>query len=49
MDKTDGPTDWVTIPIDLLMDPFLAFEALLQDATGFYFTETQTGSIYRIY
>jgi hypothetical protein len=49
MDKTAGPTDWVAIPFDLLVDPFLAFEAGLLDQTGFYFSETQTGSIYRIF
>jgi hypothetical protein len=49
MEKTAGPTDWVTIPIDVLMDPFLAFEAVLIDQTGFYISETQTGSIHRIY
>ena len=49
MAKADGPTDWLIIPIDLLMDPFLAFESLLIDPTGFYVSETQTGSIYRIY
>ena len=49
MEKTAGPTDWVTIPIDVLIDPFLAFEAVLIDQTGFYISETQTGSIHRIY
>jgi len=49
MEKTSGPTDWVTIPIDVFMDPFLVFEAVLVDQLGFYVSETQTGSIYRIY
>jgi hypothetical protein len=49
MEKTAGPMDWVLLPVDLLMDPFLAFEAMFIDQTGFYISETQTGSIYRIY
>jgi len=49
MPKDAGPGDWILIPIQLEMDPLLAFEALLIDQTGFYVSETQTGSIYRIY
>jgi len=49
MDKAAGPLDWVSLPIDLQMDPLLAFEGLLFDPTGFYVSETQSGSIYRIY
>lgn len=49
MVKTDGPTDWVSIPLALSFDSFLAFDALFQDSTGFYVAESQTGSIYRIY
>lgn len=49
MAKSDGPADWINFPIGIEMDPLLAFEGLLIGPTGFYVSETQTGSIYRIY
>lgn len=49
MVKTDGSGDWINIPISLSFDPFVAYEALFLDQTGFYISETQTGSIYRIH
>ncbi len=49
MVKTDSPMDWINIPISLSFDPFVAYEALFLDQTGFYISETQTGSIYRIH
>lgn len=36
-------------PVELAMDPFLAFEALVVDGSGVFCTETLTGSIYFIY
>lgn len=49
MEKTAGPAEWLLIPPEVPMDPFLAFEALFIDQTGFYVSETWTGTIYRIY
>jgi len=36
-------------PIELAMDPFIAFESLFIDESAIYVTETQTGSIHSIF
>jgi hypothetical protein len=48
IDKSaDGGTP-TFVPGDLLLDRYLAFEAITVDASGLYVTETQTGTIYVI-
>lgn len=47
--KAGGTTNASMLPIDIAMDPFLALDGLLVTSEGLYFSEAQTGSIYRLY
>jgi hypothetical protein len=49
MSKTAGPSDWLVLPLDIAMDPFLAIEALRATESGVYFSESQSGSIYQVF
>ncbi len=44
----DRAETWL-IPVDIDINPFTALEGLLVSDEGIYFSETQTGSIFRLY
>ncbi len=47
--RSAGSTIASILPIDIYLDPFLALDDVLVTSEGLYVSESQTGSIYRLY